>query len=130
MWSSKSSAGSPPLFSPRHLVTAQAHIGKILGRAEAAHKAGKTKLFNHLAVRYLQSQDARTLATMKAYRAMPWRRRPVRSQLPSIMSGLNAWKGTTEPAIVNMKKKPNGYYRLLMDFGIENRALQYLLLPL
>jgi hypothetical protein len=39
--------------------------------------------------------------------------------------------GTKENAVVNMKEKgSNGGYRLPMDFGIENRSLQYLLVPL
>jgi hypothetical protein len=130
MLNTKESAGSPGPFSRKGLKKAEAHVGAILHRARAAHEAGEPKLFRRWTIQYLQSADAKALATMSAYRAMPYRRRPSPKKLPAIVASLKPWAGTNEAAIVCMKKKPNGYYRLFMDFGIENRALQYLLLPL
>jgi hypothetical protein len=125
-----SSSGPVLSFSPKHIAKAEAHVGKILRRAEAAHKAGNKGLFRHLATQYLQSRDGRALATREAYRSMKWNRRPKRLELPYIAASLNAWGGSVEPAIVNFKRKPDSRFRLILDFGIENRALQYLLLRL
>src|SRR5665811_2624908 len=46
--------------------------------------------------------------------------------------GLDAWKGTQELVILRLKEKDKspGVYRDIKEFGIQNRALQYLVLPL
>jgi hypothetical protein len=126
----KSAAQSPVSFSKKHLAKAHLHVEKILRRAEAAHKADKDKLFLRNVIEYLRSHHAKMIATKRAYRALRWERRPRRKELPSIAASLNPWNGSKEKVVVHLKKKGNGDYRLLMDFGIENRALQYLLLPI
>jgi hypothetical protein len=57
-------------------------------------------------------------------------RRPPKKQLPSIAAGLNAFKGTPEEvSLIFTRKRSNpNEFRLTLDFGIENRALQYLVL--
>ena len=122
--------GSLKRFTTKQLAKASAHVAAILGHAEAAHREGKGKLFRRLCVQYLQSFDARILATVAAYRSMNWRHRPPKSALPSIANFLDPWAGSAEPATVLLKKKPYGYYRLVIDFGIERKALQHLLIPL
>jgi hypothetical protein len=47
--------------------------------------------------------------------------------LEAIASKLNPWKGTDEPVRGYWKKKSSGQnHRFICEFGIENRALQYL----
>ena len=58
-----------------------------------------------------------------------WKRRigPTRQELPSIASSLDPWKGTKEPVLVHrIPKDSPGQYRTVLEFEIENRALQYL----
>jgi hypothetical protein len=57
-------------------------------------------------------------------------RRPPKSQLPSIASSLNAFTGTQEQVrLVFVRKRSNpNVLRPTLDFDIENRALQYLVL--
>jgi hypothetical protein len=47
--------------------------------------------------------------------------------LASIAEAICPYQPSEEPVIVNMKTKPNGSYRLVMDFGIRQRARQYLI---
>ena len=110
---------------------ARKQVDKLIRGVASAHKAGKKKRCAYLASQYLRSFDARLVATWRAYRKLNRHRRPDRKLLPSIATSLSAWKGTTEKAVVHMVEKgSNGGYRLPMDFGIENRALQYLLVRL
>jgi len=69
---------------------------------------------------------------LEAYKALKPRHRPARKSLPAIARGLDAWKGTQELVILHLKQKEEspGDYRDIKEFGIENRALQYLVLPL
>jgi hypothetical protein len=118
-------------LSVKRRALARKQVDKFIRRVASAHKAGKKKRCAYLASQYLQSFDARLVATWRAYRKLNRHRRPDRKLLPSIAASLSPWAGTKETAVVNMKEKgSNGGYRLPMDFGIENRALQYLLVPL
>ncbi len=111
---------------------AKEHVGAMLNRIQAAHLAGKRKRMKYLSELYLNSNDAGLVATELARRAMKPHRHLPKVLVPSIASGLDPWAGTTEEVRVNMipKDPDSGDYRLTMDFGPENRALQYLLLPL
>ncbi len=111
---------------------AKEHVGAMLNRIRAAHLAGKRKRMKYLSELYLNSNDAGLVATELARRAMKPHRHLPKVLVPSIASGLDPWAGTTEEVRVNMipKDPDSGDYRLTMDFGPENRALQYLLLPL
>ena len=118
-------------LSVKRRAAARKQVDKLIRGVASAHKAGKKRRCAYLASRYLQSFDARLVATWRAYRKLNRHRRPDRKLLPSIAASLSPWTGTKEAAVVNMKEKGiNGGYRLPMDFGIENRALQYLLIPL
>jgi hypothetical protein len=70
------------------------------------------------------------LAVQEAYGALRWDRRPDISKLPAIATSLDAWAGTDEAVRVNIELKDNGDDRKVMDFGLANRSLQYLVLPL
>jgi hypothetical protein len=77
--------------------------------------------------KYLGSFDARLHATLEACEAMKASSRPDPAELPSIASCLDARKGTKEPVLAHMiPKDSTGQYRMVLEFGIENRALQYL----
>ena len=81
-------------------------------------------------VEWLRSFEAKRLAVRLAYRAMPAHRRPNRSELDAIAEQLDPWKGSDEVAYVRNKRRSTNptIIALRLDFGIENRALQYLLL--
>ena len=100
------------------------HVDKLLKRA---CKAGRTSKRNYLVCQYLGSFDAKLHATLEAYDSMRPHCRPDKAKLPSIASGLDPRKGTDEPVLVHrMPKRSPPYYRTVFEFGIENRALQYL----
>ncbi len=108
----------------------QCHILSMLKHIRDAHRAGRRWEVQQLIRVYLTSYDARLAATNRAFEKMKPGRRPPRKQLPSIASGLNAFKGTQEEVRLIFKRKrsnPNEF-RPTLDFGIENRALQYLVL--
>jgi hypothetical protein len=114
------------IVTPKH----RKQTDKLLKRIRAAVQAGKWKKADWLIVEWLRSPEAKRLAGRLAYRAMPAHCRPKRSEVDSIAVGLDPWKGSDEVAYVAKRAKehkPNDY-RLTIDFGIENRALQYLVL--
>ena len=77
--------------------------------------------------KYLGSFDAALHATFEAYDAMEKEDRPDPQELPSIAGSLDPWKGTEEPVHVHrIPKDSPGQYRTVLEFGIQNRALQYL----
>ena len=127
MKSADPSAGHPRTIK---LAKAKARVASMLGKIRAAHQAGKRERADYLTKRYLLSLDARDVAVQQACRKLKPLRRPSPSKLPAIAEHLNAWDGTAEPVVLSFKEKeskPN-HYRSLLDFGIENRALQYLVL--
>jgi hypothetical protein len=105
-------------------------VEKMLAQIAAAHKAGKYKKAKHLSIEYLRSFDARYVAVLEAYNVLKPRNRPARKSLPAIARGLDAWMGTQEVVILRLKEKEKspGDYRDIKEFGIENKALQYLVL--
>jgi hypothetical protein len=119
-------ANQPKLFSRKTLARAKVHVRKMLQKIKDAHVGGKKKLRQRLIDQYRQSMDARVLAVTEAYRALKPSRRPGKKQLAAIASSINVWQPSDEPVVVNMKIKPNCDYRLVMDFGIDQRARQYL----
>jgi hypothetical protein len=110
--------------SPR----ARAHLVAMLTRIQKAHRAGDRRQLRYLTQQYLTSHDARLAATRLASRKMRWGRRPKKSQLKSIAENLNAFQGTREEVRLTLIRKGPEKFRPTLDFGIENRALQYLVL--
>ena len=103
--------------------------GKQLKRIRAAVQAGKWKKVNWLVVEWLRSFEAKRLAVRMAYKKMK-AHRPDKSELDAIAARLDPWKGSNEDVfVVNIPKENNpDDVRQTMAFGIENRALQYLVL--
>jgi hypothetical protein len=103
----------------------------LLGKVRVAIETGKRKKADYWTRRYLNSGAAKRMAVNEAYRSIKPHRRPDKSILLSIAQKIDPWQGTTEDVIVHLKPKksnPNDY-RPIMDFGIENRALQHLVFP-
>ncbi|RWG78548.1 reverse transcriptase domain-containing protein [Mesorhizobium sp.] len=114
-------------FSP---ASAEAHCHALIQRIRAAHLAGKRKKADYLSGIYLRSLNARYLASLRGNAALKKNRRVPNEKLLPIAQSLDAWSGTQEKVILRLKPKDNGDARKLMDYGIENRALQYLVRPL
>lgn len=95
---------------------------------QKAHRSGKRKLAAYKLQQYLTAYAPRRIAVEKAYKKMKPGLRPQKDLLPKIAQELNAYQGTEEIVKVTWQpKKSNPYdYRAIMNFGIENRALQYL----
>ena len=100
------------------------HEEKMLAAIAVANSAGKSKLVRHRVGQYLKSRDAKLVATKRAFRKFG---RPApRAHIEAIAAKLLPWKGSSERARLFLRKKGNGDLRPTMDFGLENRALQYL----
>jgi hypothetical protein len=114
------------------LKKASAHVRGMLRKIAKAHHAGDQVRANKLTGKYLGSLDARYVAAVQAYRGIKPHRRPERGALFEIAKNLNAWEGTQEMVtlILKEKGKDTGNFRYVMDFGIENRALQLLVKPI
>jgi hypothetical protein len=122
---------TPAKFS-RYVGRAQptGHVRLMLDDVRSAHLAGKHKKAKNRIRRYLSSHHAGLVATELARRMMKPHRRFPKALVPSIASSLEPWAGTTEQVRVNVvpKNSDSGDYRVTLDFGPKNRALQYLLL--
>jgi hypothetical protein len=106
---------------------AEDHFSDLLNDIVDAHGKKKPKLVKQRINRCLNSYDARLIAVEQAVRKMGL---PVtNSDIEAIAQKLNPWAGSYEPARVSARRKGEpgaGGYRLTFDFGVENRALQYL----
>ncbi len=105
---------------------------RTLNRIRAANLAGKRNKVKYLGGVYLNSYSAKLAAAELALRAMKPHRRLPKALAPSIASALDAWTGATEEVRVNFVPKGSDpdNRRIVMDFGPENRARQYLVLRL
>lgn len=108
------------------------HVAKLLMRIRIAKELGRAKEFRHWTGTYLNSFDARLAAVQRANRRRKLGDRLDTATVRTIAAGLDAWKGTDEPMLVHQKPKTSnpGSFRTYMAFGIQNRALQYLVLRL
>ena len=101
---------------------------KLLSKIRKARDAGNTHRLIELERLYLNSYHAKFTATVIANRKLKPHLRVPTCQIPAIAASLNPWEGTDEPVTVYAKPKkdkPNDC-RLIYEFGIRNRALQYL----
>jgi hypothetical protein len=121
------SSRPPKLFGPRHLSYAKRQTAKLLARVSKAYVAGDRRQYRTLSIRYLQSYDARCVAVWEGYRALSRRRRSgLKKILPVVGKSLNCRSRSDEEVVVRTKKKGEDDYRLVLDFGIVNRARQYM----
>lgn len=112
----------------RALRKAQRHEARLFECIRNAHRAGKPKCAAYWTRRYLNSVDAKHVALVEAYRDLKPHRRPGKVDFRKQAEKVNPWRGTTEPVVAHLKaKESNAFdFRLIMDFGLENRALQQL----
>ena len=103
------------------------HVGRLL---RLVRTSGRFNQRTYHVCKYLDSLDAKLLATIEADEAM---RRNLglagcrKAKREVIASKLDPGKGTDEPVLVYRKKKSSGQgHRFICKFGIEHRALQYL----
>ena len=113
------------IVTPKH----RKRPSKLLKRIRAAVQVGKWKKVNSLVVEWLRSFEAKRLAVRLACRKMK-DCRPDKSELDAIAARLDPWKGSNEEVfVVHIPKENNpDDVRQTMAFGIENRALQHLVL--
>src|SRR6266704_2654196 len=121
-------AGWPEFLRAAESPRARTHLQATLTRIQRAHRAGERRQLRYLIQQFLTSFDARLTATRLASSKMRWNRRPKKHQLRSIAENLNAYQGTREEVRLILIRKGPGKFRPTLDFGIENRALQYLVL--
>src|SRR6266704_3207282 len=119
-------AGWPEFLRAAESPRARTHLQATLTRIQRAHRAGERRQLRYLIQQFLTSFDARLTATRLASSKMRWNRRPKKHQLRSIAENLNAYQGTREEVRLILIPKGPGKLRPTLDFGIENRALQYL----
>jgi Reverse transcriptase (RNA-dependent DNA polymerase) len=98
-----------------------------LRRIQKAYRTGDRQL-GYLIQQHLTSFYARKAATLLAASKMPRCRRPKKSKLKTIAESLNAFQGTQEEVRLVLIRKKANTYRPTLDFGIESRALQHLVL--
>jgi reverse transcriptase-like protein len=106
---------------------ARAHLKVRLTAIQKAHRTGDRQL-GFLIQQYLMSFDARLAATRLAASKMPWYRRPKETELKAIAKSLHAFQGTQEEVRLRLIEKDANTFRPTLDFGIEHRALQHLVL--
>ena len=106
---------------------ARAHLKARLTSIQKAHRTGDPQL-RFLIQQHLTSFDARLAATRLAASKMRWYRRPKETELKTIAGTLNAFQGTQEEVRLRLIRKDANTFRPTLDFGIENRVLQHLVL--
>ena len=116
------------LAEKANLRKAWKHERKLCREIKRAHQAGKRKQVEHFTRLYLMSFDTKYVATVMANRALKSHRKVPVGQLSKIAENLDPWRGSAEAVTVHFKPKEGNEYdfRPIMDFDIENRALQYL----
>ena len=110
----------------------EAHVAKLLTRIRIAKELGQVKKLRHWTGAYLNSFHAKLAAVQRANRRRKLSDRLDTAAVRTIADGLDAWQGTHEPVLVHRKPKTSNpdSFRTYMAFGIQNKALQYLVLPL
>ena len=106
---------------------ARAHLKARLTGIQKAHRTGDRQL-PFLIHQHLTSLDARLAATRLAASKMSRYHRPKMGELKTIARGLHAFQGTQEEVRLLLIRKGANTFRPTLDFGIENRALQHLVL--
>ena len=108
---------------------AMRHEVRLRRRIMRAAAAGSAIGVKDALRQYLCSHNAKLAATFEARKRMPEHERPPKSKVPEIAGKIDPWKGTDEEVQLWWKPKlALGQFRPILSFGIENRALQILVL--
>ena len=107
---------------------ARAHAQELLDRLREAHKKGNAKRAAYWQRQFFLSYHARLVATHDAYGDMRPSTRPPKAVIEKVAKNLNPWTGTQEPVEIRLQEKKTNpdEWRAIMNFGLENRALQHL----
>lgn len=103
----------------RHAAEADAEIRRLVRDGHWRKARGRRR-------KYLGSSCAHITAVSQANAKLPKHRRRSRETVLAVAAALNPWHGTREPVKVFPVRKGSGGHRPIMDFGLRNRALQYL----
>ena len=116
------------LYNKAELARAEKQSAKLINKIKTAHVTGQSHRARHYTQLYLSSWAAKYVATVKAYRGLPNHHKKADMDLGKIAAKLNPFVGTNETATLHRKKKMELFedFRPIVDFGVENRALQYL----
>jgi hypothetical protein len=101
-------------------------VSRLLGRVERAFRAGDREKARRLTRLYLRSDHAIVVAAIEANRKLPPAQRWDERYVELLATCLDPWQGTDERVLVSTKAKENSGYRVICQFGPENRALQTL----
>ncbi len=108
---------------------AQKQETKLFLKIKAVHTSGNIKRAKYFTNTYFNSWAAKYVAAVKAYKNMPRHHKIADMDVGKIADLIDAFRGTDEPVTLHLKEKKSGNgERQIMDFGIKNRALQYLAL--
>jgi len=113
-------------------INSEEHVEKLLSRIRAAKELGRFWKLQYWTGVYLNSFDAKWIAVQRVNLRREIKNRLDQATIRAIAARLDPWKGTDEVVLVHQKLKSFDpkLYRTYTAFGIENTALQYLLLPL
>jgi hypothetical protein len=108
------------------------HVAKLLKQVRIAKELHQIKKLRHWTGAYLNSFHAKLAAVQRVNRRRKLSNRLDTATVLKVAAGLDAYQGTDEPVLVHRKPKTSNpdSFRTYMAFGIENRALQYLVLRL
>ncbi len=115
-----------PQNDKHRIQRAKRHAAEWRGEINRLVAAGRVNAAKKRRRKYLGSSCARIGTTSQANTKLPKHRRQSRKTVLAVAANLNPWHGTREPVKVFAARKPSGGRRPIMDFGLRNRALQYL----
>jgi hypothetical protein len=97
-------------------------VSRLLGRVERAFRAGDREKARRLTRLYLRSDHAIVVAAIEANRKLPPAQRWDERYVELLATCLDPWQGTDERVLVSTKAKENSGYRVICQFGPENRT--------
>lgn len=111
-------------------MTPTKHEQKLARHIRRSAMSGDRKKTKRCIVEYFRSHDALLRAANAAWLRMPKHARPAKHLLPKLAKSVSPWCGTQEPVSLEVREKPTkpGDFRSIMNFGIENRFLQFVAL--
>ena len=115
-------------ISKKILRNAKRQETKLFNKIAVAHAAGQSFKAWHYTNTYLHSFAAKLVAADKAWQKLPNHLRNSKMDLRVIAQKINPFAGNDEPATLHwfLKEEENPDFRPVVAFGLENRALQYL----
>jgi hypothetical protein len=108
------------------LENALRHQSQLLNKLSRASASGQKERARRITRQFLRSYNARLVAVWEANRSLPSHRRISFDQMRELANRINSWIGSDEVAHLRTLPKSRGDFRPIVSFGIERRALQYL----